>query len=142
MAKRVRTILKLQLSAGQATPAPPVGPALGQHGLNIMQFIKEYNARTAGDTGTIIPVEITVFEDRSFSFITKSPPAAELIRKAIGIDKGSVRAFHDKVGTIQRSQLRTIAAQKAKDLNAASVDGAMKIIEGTARSMGVEVVQE
>ena len=142
MAKRVRAILKLQLPAGQATPAPPVGPALGQHGLNIMQFIKEYNARTAADTGTIIPAEITVYEDRSFSFVTKSPPAAELIRKAVGVEKGSARASHDKVGTLPRSQLRAIAEQKAKDLNAASVDGAMKIIEGTAQSMGVEIVEE
>ena len=141
MAKRVRAILKLQLPAGEATPAPPVGPALGQHGLNIMQFIKEYNSRTANDTGTIIPAEITVYEDRSFSFVTKSPPAAELIRKAAGIEKGSGRALYEKVGTIQRSQLRSVAEQKVKDLNAATIDGAMKIIEGTARSMGVEVVE-
>ena len=142
MAKRVRTILKLQLQAGQATPAPPVGPALGQHGLNIMQFIKEYNARTANDVGTIIPAEITVYEDRSFAFVTKTPPAPELIRKAIGVEKGSGRAFHDKVGTITRSSVRQIAETKLKDLNAASVESAMKIIEGTARSMGVDVVEE
>jgi large subunit ribosomal protein L11 len=141
LAKRVRAILKLQLPAGAATPAPPVGPALGQHGLNIMQFIKEYNSRTANDAGTIIPAEITVYEDRSFSFVTKSPPAAELIRKAAGITKGSSRALYEKVGTIQRSKVRSVAEQKMKDLNAASIDGAMKIIEGTARSMGVEVVE-
>ena len=142
MAKRVRAVLKLQLPAGQATPAPPVGPALGQHGLNIMQFIKEYNARTAAETGTIIPAEITVYEDRSFSFVTKSPPAAELIRKAVGIQKGSARPPHDAAGSLTRSHLRSIAEQKAKDLNAASVEGAMRIIEGTARSMGVEIVEE
>ena len=141
MAKRVRAIMKLQLPAGQATPAPPVGPALGQHGLNIMQFIKEYNARTANDAGTIIPVEITVFEDRSFAFVTKTPPAPELIRKAIDIEKGSGRAFHEKVGTIDRSTVRQIAETKLKDLNASSVESAMRIIEGTARSMGVEVVE-
>ena len=141
MAKRVRAILKLQLPAGQATPAPPVGPALGQHGLNIMQFIKEYNARTANDTGTIIPAEITVFEDRSFAFITKTPPAPELIRKAVGVEKGSGRALHEKVGTIKRSAILEIAQTKLKDLNATSVEGAMKIIEGTARSMGVDVVE-
>ena len=141
MAKRVRTILKLQLPAGQATPAPPVGPALGQHGLNIMQFIKEYNARTANDAGTIIPAEITVYEDRSFSFIIKSPPAAELIRKAIGAGKGSGRALHETVGSVDRSVIRTLAEKKLKDLNAASIEGAMKIIEGTARSMGVKVVE-
>lgn len=141
MAKRVRTILKLQLPAGQATPAPPVGPALGQHGLNIMQFIKEYNARTANDAGTVIPAEITVYEDRSFTFVVKSPPAAEMIRKAIGVEKGSGRALHEKVGSVNRSVVRTIAEKKLKDLNASSVEGAMKIIEGTARSMGVEVVE-
>jgi large subunit ribosomal protein L11 len=139
MAKRVRTILKLQLPAGSATPAPPVGPALGQHGLNIMQFIKEYNSRTANQLGTIIPVEITVFEDSSFTFITKTPPAPELIRKAVSLEKGSAQARHEMVGSISRSALRKIAESKLKDLNAASVDGAMKIIEGTARSMGVDV---
>ena len=141
MAKRVRAILKLQLQAGQATPAPPVGPALGQHGLNIMQFIKEYNARTAGDSGTVIPAEITVFEDRSFSFVTKTPPAPELIRKAAGIEKGSMRALHEKAGTVDRSAIRNIAQTKLKDLNASSLESAIKIIEGTARSMGIEVVE-
>ena len=139
MAKRVRAILKLQLPAGSATPAPPVGPALGQHGLNIMQFVKEYNSRTASQAGTIIPAEITVFEDRSFTFITKTPPAPELIRKALGIEKGSERALHEKVGAISRSAVRQIAETKQKDLNASNVDAAMKIIEGTARSMGVDV---
>ena len=142
MAKRVRTILKLQLPAGQATPAPPVGPALGQHGLNIMQFIKEYNAKTANQAGTIIPAEITVFEDRSFTFITKTPPAPELIRKAVGIEKGSGQARHEMSGTLSRAAVRQIAETKLKDLNAASLEGAMKIIEGTARSMGVAVEGE
>ena len=142
MAKRVRAIIKLQLPSGQATPAPPVGPALGQHGLNIMQFIKEYNARTAAQTGTIIPAEITVYEDRSFSFITKTPPAPELIRKSLSIEKGSSKAFHEKVGTLPRSALRQIAEAKQKDLNASSLEAAMKIIEGTARSMGVDVEEE
>ncbi len=141
MAKRVRTIIKLQLDAGQATPAPPVGPALGQHGLNIMAFVKEYNSRTANQTGTIIPVEITVFEDASFTFITKTPPAPELIRKSLNIEKGSQRAMHEMVGTIRRSAVRQIAETKQKDLNAATIEAAMKIIEGTARSMGVDVVE-
>jgi large subunit ribosomal protein L11 len=139
MAKRVRTVIKLQLPAGSATPAPPVGPALGQHGLNIMQFIKEYNARTSNQAGTIIPVDITVFEDNSFTFVTKTPPAPELIRKALDVEKGSARARHEKVGSINRSTIREIAETKLKDLNAADIEGAMKIIEGTARSMGVEV---
>ena len=141
MAKRVRTIIKLQLDAGQATPAPPVGPALGQHGLNIMAFVKEYNSRTANQSGTVIPVEITVFEDASFTFITKTPPAPELIRKSLNIEKGSQRAMHEMVGTIPRSAVRQIAETKQKDLNAATIEAAMKIIEGTARSMGVDVVE-
>ena len=139
MAKRVKTILKLQLPAGAATPAPPVGPALGQHGINIMGFVKEYNARTANQAGTIIPAEITVFEDASFTFITKTPPAPELIRKALGVTKGSERALHEKVGTISSAAVREIAVTKQKDLNAASIEAAMRIIEGTARSMGVDV---
>jgi large subunit ribosomal protein L11 len=139
MAKRVKAILKLQLPAGSATPAPPVGPALGQHGINIMGFVKEYNARTANQAGTIIPAEITVFEDSSFTFVTKTPPAPELIRKALGVTKGSGRALHEKVGKLSRSAVREIAEAKQKDLNAADVDAAMKIIEGTARSMGVDV---
>ncbi|MEX2599402.1 MAG: 50S ribosomal protein L11 [Dehalococcoidia bacterium] len=139
MAKRVKAVLKLQLPAGSATPAPPVGPALGQHGINIMGFVKEYNARTANQAGTIIPAEITVYEDSSFTFVTKTPPAPELIRKAMNITKGSSKAAHESVGTIPRSAVREIAEAKQKDLNAASVDAAMKIIEGTARSMGVRV---
>ncbi len=139
MAKRVKAILKLQLPAGAATPAPPVGPALGQHGINIMGFVKEYNARTANQAGTIIPVEITVYEDTSFTFVTKTPPAAELIRKAVGVTAGSGRALHEKVGTVSRSAVREIAETKQKDLNAANIEAAMKIIEGTARSMGVDV---
>jgi large subunit ribosomal protein L11 len=139
MAKRVKAILKLQLPAGSATPAPPVGPALGQHGINIMGFVKEYNARTASQAGTIIPAEITVYEDASFTFITKTPPAPELIRKAVGVTKGSERALHEKVGTISRADVRQIAETKQKDLSAGSVEAAMKIIEGTARSMGVDV---
>ena len=139
MAKRVRAVLKLQLPAGSATPAPPVGPALGQHGINIMQFVKEYNARTANQAGTIIPAEITVFEDSSFTFVTKTPPAAELIRKSMGVEKGSARPRHESAGTISRAALREIAESKRKDLNAASVDAAVKIIEGAARSMGVAV---
>jgi large subunit ribosomal protein L11 len=142
LAKRVRAIIKLQISAGQATPAPPVGPALGQHGINIMQFIKEYNARTAAQVGTIIPVEITIFEDLSFNFVTKTPPTPELIRKAINIAKGSSSPAREKVGQLPRSTLRQIAETKAKDLNAASVEAAMKIIEGTARSMGVDVAED
>ena len=142
MAKRVRAIVKLQLQAGQATPAPPVGPALGQHGVNIMQFIKEYNSRTANQAGTVIPVDLTVFEDRSFTFVTKTPPAAELIRKAINVEHGSGKALHEKIGSIPRAAVRQIAETKLKDLNAASVEGAMKIIEGTARSMGVDVAEE
>ena len=142
MAKRVRAILKLQLPAGGATPAPPVGPALGQHGINIMQFVKEYNARTANQAGTIIPAEITVFEDTSFTFVTKTPPASDLIRKATNLPKGSERARHEQVGVISRASLREIAESKQKDLNAADVDAAIKIIEGTARSMGVGVEGE
>jgi large subunit ribosomal protein L11 len=142
MAKKVRTILRLQLPAGAATPAPPVGPALGQHGINIMGFVKEYNARTANQAGTIIPAEITVFEDTSFTFVTKTPPASELIRKALGVEKGSQRAYHERIGALSRSQLREIAETKQKDLSAASVEAAMKIIEGTARSMGVAVDEE
>ena len=140
MAKKVRTILKLQLPAGAATPAPPVGPALGQHGINIMGFVKEYNSRTATQSGTIIPVEITVFEDTSFTFITKTPPASELLRKAAGTQKGSASARAEKVGTISRAALREIAEAKQKDLSAATVEAAMKGIEGTARSMGVDIV--
>jgi large subunit ribosomal protein L11 len=139
MAKKVRAIIKLQLPAGQATPAPPVGPALGQHGANIMAFCKEYNEKTANQAGSIVPVEITVFEDRSFTFIMKTPPASDLIRKALGIDKGSAQQKRDKVGMLTRDQVRKIAETKMRDLNANDIDAAMKMVEGTARSMGVDV---
>ncbi len=139
MAKKIRAVIKLQLQAGQATPAPPVGPALGQHGANIMAFCKEYNEKTSSQAGSIIPVEITVFEDRSFAFALKTPPASDLIRKALGIDKGSSTQKREKVGTLTRSQVQQIAQLKMKDLNANDVDAAMKMVEGTARSMGVEV---
>jgi large subunit ribosomal protein L11 len=139
MAKKIRAVIKLQLQAGQATPAPPVGPALGQHGANIMAFCKEYNEKTGSQAGSIIPVEITVYEDRSFSFILKTPPASDLIRKALGIEKGSPSQKREKVGTLTRAQVQQIAELKMKDLNANDVDAAMKMVEGTARSMGVEV---
>ena len=141
MAKKVIKVIKLQIPAGQANPAPPVGPALGQHGVNIMDFCKAFNAATQGpNAGQITPVEISVFEDRSFTFITKTPPAAVLIRQAIGIEKGSGEPNRNKVGTISKDQVRQIAEKKLPDLNAHDVDQAAKIIEGTARSMGVEVV--
>ena len=140
MAKKVLTLIKLQIPGGQANPAPPVGPALGQHGVNIMEFCKAFNAQTADQNGRIIPVEITVFEDRSFTFITKTPPAAVLIKEALGIESGSGEPNRNKVGTISRDQVRQIAEKKLPDLNAHDVDQATKIIEGTARSMGVEVV--
>ncbi len=139
MAKKVLTQIKLQAPGGQASPAPPVGPALGQHGVNIMEFVKAFNAQTAGDPGVTMPVVITVYEDRSFTFVVKTPPAAVLIRQAIGLDKGSGEPNRNKVGTITRDQIREIAAKKLPDLNAHDVDQASKIIEGTARSMGVEV---
>ena len=138
--KKILTTIKLQAPGGQASPAPPVGPALGQHGINIMEFVKSFNAQTAGDMGTTIPVVITVYEDRSFTFITKTPPAAVLIRQAIGIEKGSGEPNRNKVGAITNEQLRGIAEKKLADLNANDVDQAAKIIAGTARSMGVEVV--
>ncbi len=139
MAKKVRAIVKLQIPAGKATPAPPVGPALGQHGINIMGFVKEYNERTAGQVGTIVPVEITIFEDRSFTFQTKTPPAAELIKKAAGIEKGGATPSRATAGTLTREQVRQIAETKLRDLGATSVESAMRMIEGTARSMGVAV---
>jgi large subunit ribosomal protein L11 len=138
MAKKVLTQIKLQIPAGAANPAPPVGPALGQHGVNIMEFCKAFNAQTQQDAGTIIPVEITVYEDRSFTFITKTPPAAVLIRQAIGVEKGSGEPNREKVGRLSQSQLRSIAETKMPDLNARDVEEAMKVIAGTARSMGVE----
>ena len=139
MAKKVRAIIKLQIEAGKATPAPPVGPALGQHGLNIMAFVKEYNARTAQQMGMIVPVELTIFEDSSFTFILKSPPAASLLLQAAGIEKGSGNPLAEKRGTVTSEQVRQIAQTKMQDLNAADIDGAMKIIEGTARSIGIQV---
>ena len=139
MAKKVLTTIKLQAAGGQATPAPPVGPALGQHGINIMEFCKAFNAQTQSDAGTIIPVVITVFEDRSFTFVTKTPPATVLIKQAIGLEKGSGEPNREKVGTISRDQVREIAERKLPDLNANDVEAAMLIIAGTARSMGVEV---
>ena len=139
MAKKVRAIVKLQISAGKATPAPPVGPALGQHGINIMAFVKEYNERTAASAGSIVPVEITVFEDRSFTFVTKTPPAADLLKKAIGVDKGSGKPNTSSVGTISREKLREIAQTKLRDLNALDLAAAERMIEGTARSMGITI---
>jgi len=140
MAKKVLTTIKLQAMGGAASPAPPVGPALGQHGINIMEFCKAFNAQTANDAGTVIPVVITVYEDRSFTFITKTPPAADLIRKALGLEKGSAEPHRLKVGRITQAQLREIAQLKFADLNANDIEAAAKIVAGTARSMGVEVV--
>jgi large subunit ribosomal protein L11 len=139
MAKKVKAIVKLQIVAGKANPAPPVGPALGQHGVNIMAFCKEYNARTAAQAGTVIPVEITIFTDQSFTFVTKTPPAADLIKQAAGIPKGSDKPNQTKVGKLTRKQVREIAELKLKDLNAYDVDNAMRMIEGSARSMGITV---
>jgi large subunit ribosomal protein L11 len=139
LAKKVLTIIKLQIPGGQANPAPPVGPALGQHGVNIMEFCKAFNAQTQDQNGRIIPVELTVFEDRSFTFITKTPPAAVLIKEAAGIAKGSAEPNREKVAKISQAQVRQIAETKLQDLNARDIDQAAKIIEGTARSMGVEV---
>ena len=138
--KRVSALIKLQINAGQATPAPPIGPALGQHGVNIMDFCKAFNAQIQSEGGTIIPVEITVYEDRSFTFITKTPPAAVLIKQAANLEKGSGEPHREKVGRITQAQLREIAEKKLPDLNAHDIDQAAKIIAGTARSMGVEVV--
>ncbi len=139
MAKKVRAIVKLQLEAGKATPAPPVGPALGQHGVNIMDFCKEYNERTSSQAGSIVPVEITVFEDRSFTFVLKTPPVSDLIKKSLGLEKGSPTQKREKVGVLGRDQLRQIAEVKMRDLNANDIDAAIKMVEGTARSMGVDV---
>ncbi|SHF58328.1 LSU ribosomal protein L11P [Desulforamulus putei DSM 12395] len=141
MAKKVAAIIKLQIPAGKATPAPPVGPALGQHGVNIMAFVKQYNEATAAQAGLIIPVEITVYEDRSFTFVTKTPPAAVLLKKALGIETASGEPNKKKVGKVPRSKVREIAELKMPDLNAASVEAAMRMIEGTARSMGIEIVE-
>jgi large subunit ribosomal protein L11 len=140
MAKKVKAIVKLAIPAGKATPAPPVGPALGQHGINIMAFCKDYNARTAHLAGSIIPAEITVFQDNSFRFILKTPPATDLLKKAAGISKGASDVVMEAAGTVNRQQIREIAEQKMKDLNAYDMEGAMRMIEGTARSMGIRVV--
>ena len=139
MAKKIKTIIKLQIDAGKANPAPPVGPALGQHGINIMGFCKEYNERTAAQSGSIIPVEITVFDDRSFTFVTKTPPTTDLLKKAAGVEKGASTTGREKVAMLPREKLREIAQLKAKDLNSINIEGAEQIVAGTARSMGIEV---
>ena len=139
MAKKVRAVVRIQLQAGKATPAPPVGPALGQHAINIMQFCKEYNEKTTQQAGQIVPAEVTVFEDRSFTFVLKTPPASDMLRKAAGVDKGASQVKRDRVGSVSRAQVREIATAKMKDLNAADVAAAEKMIEGSARSMGIEV---
>ena len=139
MAKKIKAVVKVQIQAGKATAAPPVGTALGPHGINMGQFIKEYNERTAALTGTVVPAVVTVFEDRSYTFVTKSPPAADLIRREAGIEKGSCKPNKEKVGKISRAQVKKIAETKLADLNATSIEGAMKMVEGTARSMGVEI---
>ena len=141
MAKKVKSLIKLQIEAGKATPAPPVGPALGQHGVNIMAFCKDYNALTASKAGMIVPVEITVYEDRSFSFITKTPPVSDLLKKALSIEKGSGTTGQEKIGVLQRDKIRDIAKIKMNDLNTKDIEAATRIIEGTAKSMGIEVVQ-
>jgi len=140
MAKKVVGLVKLQITAGKATPAPPVGPALGQYGVNIMAFCKEYNARTANQAGLVVPVEITIYEDRSFTFVTKSPPASVLLIKAAGIEKGSGEPNRKKVAKVSRAKVKEIAEAKMADLNAASLEAAMRMVEGTARSMGIEIV--
>lgn len=139
MAKKVKTVIKLQLPAGQASPAPPVGPILGQYGCNIMGFCKEYNEKTASQAGNIVPAEITIYDDRSFTFVLKTPPVADLLRKALGIEKGSGVPNTEKVGKVPRAKVKEIAEIKMKDLNAVDISGAMNMIEGTARSMGIEV---
>ena len=141
MAKRVRALIKLQIQAGEATPAPPVGPALGQHGVNIMGFVKEYNSKTANQMGSIIPVQITVYEDRSFTFVTKTPPASDQLRKAAGVEKGSTEPLRQNVGRVTLKQVQEIAQNKLADLNSNDVDAAVQMIKGTARSMGIEVVE-
>ena len=141
MAKKVKAVITLQLPAGKATPAPPVGPALGQHGINIVGFCKEYNARTSTMMGNIVPAQITVYTDGSFTFITKTPPASDLLKKAAGVKSGAGNPLRDKVGTVTRAQVKEIAETKMKDLNAVDIEGAMRQIEGTARSMGIEVVE-
>jgi large subunit ribosomal protein L11 len=140
MAKKVKAVVKLQIQAGKANPAPPVGPALGQHGLNIMAFCKEYNARTSNMMGSIIPVEITVYQDQTFTFVTKTPPASDLLRKAAGVERGSGEPNRIEAGTVTRAQVREIAELKMKDLNAIDIEGAMRQVEGSARSMGINIV--
>lgn len=142
MARKVRAIVKLHIQAGKATPAPPIGPALGQHGVNIMAFVKEYNERTASMAGSIVPVELIVYEDRSFTFVTKTSPVTDLLKRALDLEKGSDNPHTRKVGTLSRQKLREIAETKMKDLNATTIEAAMRIIEGTARSMGIEIEQE
>jgi large subunit ribosomal protein L11 len=139
VAKKIKAVVKVQIQAGKATAAPPVGTALGPHGINMGQFIKEYNERTASLAGTVVPAVVTVFEDRSYTFVTKSPPAADLIRREAGVEKGSGKPNKEKIGKISRAQVKKIAETKMADLNATSVEGAMKMVEGTARSMGVEI---
>lgn len=139
MAKKVRAIIKLQIEAGKANPAPPVGPALGQHGVNIMAFCKDYNEKTASQTGTIVPVEITVFEDRSFTYVLKTPPVSELLKKALDVKKGSPSQRREKIGQLSPAKIREIAEIKMRDLNTTDVEAAVKMVEGTARSMGIEV---
>jgi large subunit ribosomal protein L11 len=141
MAKKVKAVVKLQIEAGKANPAPPVGPALGQYGVNIMAFCKQYNDQTAAHAGSIVPVEITIYEDRSFTFVTKTPPTADLLRKALGIEKGSNDPSRNKVGALPRDKIIEIAKIKQKDLNAIDLDGAVKMVEGTARSMGIEITK-
>jgi large subunit ribosomal protein L11 len=137
--RKVAAVIKIELPAGQATPAPPVGTALGPHAVNIMDFVKQYNAATSGQIGNVIPVEITIYEDRTFSFVLKTPPAAVLLRKAAGVEKGSAEPHREKVGTVTRARVREIAETKMPDLNALDIEGAMKVVEGTARSMGIVV---
>ena len=139
MAKKVRAVVRIQLSAGKATPAPPVGPALGQHAINIMAFCKEYNEKTSSQAGQIVPAEVTIFEDRSFTFVLKTPPASDLLRKYAGVDKGSRAQKREKVGSVTQAQVREIANLKLKDLNATDLEAAQKMIEGSARSMGIEI---
>jgi len=141
MAKKLKAVIKLQIEAGKATPAPPVGPALGQHGVNIMAFCKDYNDQTASQAGSIVPVEITIYEDRSFTFVTKTPPAADLLKRALGSEKGSDNPRQNKIGDLPREKIREIAEIKLKDLNAIDIEGAMRIVEGTARSMGINITE-
>jgi LSU ribosomal protein L11P len=138
--KKIKAVVKLQIEAGKANPAPPVGPALAQHGINLMQFCKEYNARTASMAGNIVPAEVTIYQDGSFTFVLKTPPTPDLLRKAAGVEKGSSEPNRSKVGRVTRAQLREIAQLKMRDLNAVDLEGAMRQIEGTARSMGIEIV--